>query len=184
MLLSQETVDQILAEIPTDTKIITYCDGLGCGRSLKVAEQLVTLGYTNVFRFKGGYDVWCEAQFYFALDGQSLQTLIDEGDQDYTLVNVTTPTEFNNTVGYITTSINVPLGDIQTATTAADLPDLPAHEGCAETWSEPIIIYCLGLGVRYQEAANALTNLGFHNVVVYAGGTDDWTNKLGNSLEK
>lgn len=42
----------------TTAKVIVYCGSVTCGRSLDVAEAAVSLGYTNVYRYQGGYAEW------------------------------------------------------------------------------------------------------------------------------
>lgn len=39
-------------------KVIVYCGSITCGRSLDVAEAAVSLGFTNVYRYQGGYAEW------------------------------------------------------------------------------------------------------------------------------
>lgn len=49
-----------LSAIVADTtaKVIVYCGSFTCGRSLDVAQAAVSLGYTNVYRYQGGYNEW------------------------------------------------------------------------------------------------------------------------------
>jgi rhodanese-related sulfurtransferase len=41
--------------------IVTYCGGPACGASERLAERLRSLGYTNVVRYRLGYEGWTEA---------------------------------------------------------------------------------------------------------------------------
>jgi len=47
-------------DIVTDktAKVIIYCGDPACGKSLSGAIAAVSMGYTNVFRFQGGQQVW------------------------------------------------------------------------------------------------------------------------------
>ena len=40
------------------TRIVLYCNGPFCGKSKRLSEQLVQLGYTNVRRYQLGLPVW------------------------------------------------------------------------------------------------------------------------------
>lgn len=44
-----------------NTKIVVYCDHIGCARSHVAAAYLVKQGYTNVYRYGGGISAWVDA---------------------------------------------------------------------------------------------------------------------------
>ncbi len=48
----------MLTNIPTDKIIVVYCDGGDCELSHIVIEDLVYLGYKNIFLYYGGWDDW------------------------------------------------------------------------------------------------------------------------------
>lgn len=41
-----------------DAEVVVYCQNPRCESSVEVAEQLVTLGYRNVWHYAGGKDEW------------------------------------------------------------------------------------------------------------------------------
>jgi len=51
---------KVFTDIVTDktAKVIIYCGDPACGKSLSGAIAAVGMGYTNVFRFQGGQQVW------------------------------------------------------------------------------------------------------------------------------
>lgn len=49
--------------IPSETLLITYCSGAGCGSSWNVAEFLKEEGYTRIKVFFGGWEEWKGAGF-------------------------------------------------------------------------------------------------------------------------
>jgi len=52
-------VSYILKTIPDkNAKIVTYCNGLNCGRSKRFAEELLQAGYQNVRRYQLGAPGW------------------------------------------------------------------------------------------------------------------------------
>lgn len=52
---------------PEDT-IVVYCHGENCKASLRAAEKLEKLGYTNVFEYSGGKHDWEAAGLPFEYD--------------------------------------------------------------------------------------------------------------------
>lgn len=44
-----------------ETPIVLYCKGSSMSRS--AAEELISLGYSNIFNLEGGYTAWTEAGF-------------------------------------------------------------------------------------------------------------------------
>jgi rhodanese-related sulfurtransferase len=52
---------QVIAEIPKDATLITYCDGEGCQLSEELALALLTEGYANVRVLVNGWSRWSEA---------------------------------------------------------------------------------------------------------------------------
>jgi len=53
-----EHFHKLMAHIPRDTMIITYCDGNGCGLSNELAILLIDNGYTNVRVLTNGWSLW------------------------------------------------------------------------------------------------------------------------------
>ncbi len=59
----KEQVRGGLKEIPAGRPILVYCGQEACDASLKVAQELKSLGYANVKVFLGGFRVWDEAGY-------------------------------------------------------------------------------------------------------------------------
>jgi rhodanese-related sulfurtransferase len=51
-----------ILDLPTDKRIVIYCDGGNCDSSHKLAEAIKTFGYKNVFIYSGGWDDWSKHQ--------------------------------------------------------------------------------------------------------------------------
>lgn len=47
-----------ISNLPKNSTLITYCDGVGCDASIELAKKLVELGYTNVKIFYSGWNDW------------------------------------------------------------------------------------------------------------------------------
>jgi rhodanese-related sulfurtransferase len=46
------------ASLPKDAQIVVYCAGPKCPASKNAAEQLESLGFTNVSKYAGGIEEW------------------------------------------------------------------------------------------------------------------------------
>lgn len=57
--LYEKEVDLVRERYPDKTtRLVFYCNGPFCGKSKRLSEQLVALGYTNVRRYQLGLPVW------------------------------------------------------------------------------------------------------------------------------
>lgn len=54
-------LDKVIAEIPPDTLIVTYCDGEECALSEDLARELLFMGYERVRVLINGWTRWTEA---------------------------------------------------------------------------------------------------------------------------
>jgi rhodanese-related sulfurtransferase len=86
-------------------------------------------------------------------DPEVLQRLIESDDQQYTLVDVRTPSEFAS--GHIPTAVNIPVNII--GSTGVDAPE-----------DSLVIVYCRS-GNRSAVAASQLKELGYTRVVDFGG---------------
>ena len=86
-----------------------------------------------------------------------LKSLIEEGENDYLLVDVRTEEEYEG--GYIPSAINIPVQSIE-----RNPPDLPKDS--------LVIVYCRS-GGRSSRAKLILEELGYDKVVNF-GGIIDW----------
>jgi rhodanese-related sulfurtransferase len=63
--LPLESLDElpadVMAQIPPDALIITYCDGQSCPLSKEVALQLSAIGYSHVQVLVNGWSAWKDA---------------------------------------------------------------------------------------------------------------------------
>lgn len=54
----EQLAEGVLADIPPDTLIITYCDGKNCDLSMNLARDLFFRGYENVRVLVNGWTRW------------------------------------------------------------------------------------------------------------------------------
>jgi rhodanese-related sulfurtransferase len=52
-----------VAGLARDREIVVYCGQVSCDLALKVAEKLLSLGFTRVMAFVGGFRAWDEAGY-------------------------------------------------------------------------------------------------------------------------
>ncbi len=56
----EERAAGVLAAIPKEKPVVTYCDGEGCGLSRELAAALIARGYEQVRVLVNGWSVWVE----------------------------------------------------------------------------------------------------------------------------
>ncbi len=59
----EEYFDAVMTDIPQDSLIITYCDGVSCELSKDLALELFYRGYDKVRVLVNGWSLWKENQF-------------------------------------------------------------------------------------------------------------------------
>lgn len=149
--------------LPADksTQIIIYCNGVQCGKSKRLGEKIVPLGYTNVLLYAEGFPVWEERTLPIVPGpeyGRKIQTkmlnpvdvkmLIDAKKSDYVLVDVRDASEFK--AGHIPTAVNIPAEKF-------------ASESGALPKSKKIIVYC-NTGSRSYLSYRKLISLAYPDI--------------------
>ena len=61
-LPNYDTNEQSLAKhvASKDTPVLFYCNGVKCGRSVESSKLAVSLGYKNIYWFRGGWEEWTQ----------------------------------------------------------------------------------------------------------------------------
>ncbi len=54
----EQAMFESILNLPQDKKLLIYCDGGNCDASHKLAEIIISLGYTKVFIYSGGWEEW------------------------------------------------------------------------------------------------------------------------------
>jgi len=169
-----------LSLLPADKKtlLIIYCNGVKCGKSKRLAEQLTPLGYDNIKIYAEGVPVWEERSLPLfvgpdydkkveakKLKPAELNSMIQEKRTDYVLVDVRDAAEFKG--GHIPTAINIPAESF-----SARSGILPKEK--------KIIVYC-NTGSRSYLAYKKLIQLAYPNI--YQTLLADWKD-MGLAVEK
>ncbi len=146
--------------------IVLYCNGPLCGKSKRLAEELLTAGYTNVRRYQLGMPVWRALGGITEIEAEGVQ-YVREKDQTAVWIDARDPEEF--TAHPIPNARNLPLSgvkpgkDVGEVKKAKDDGRLPM-----EDHNTRIIVFGRD-GAQAKAVAEALAREAFHNVSYFAG---------------
>lgn len=146
--------------------LILYCNGLYCGKSKRVAEDLLTNGYTNVRRYQLGAPVWRALGGVMVIEPDGIRYLI-QNDRTAVFIDAREPLEFQSSTlpgaRNISHSKVLPGKDVGEVKAAKDDGRLPM-----EDHNTRIIVFGND-GTQAREVAEALGREAFHNVSYFDG---------------
>ncbi len=149
--------------------LVLYCNGPYCGKSKRVAGELLKAGYTNIRRYQLGVPVWRALVGVMVIEPDGTR-YVSKNDQTAVWIDVRDPSMFQK--GSIPGARNLPQGgvlpgkDVGEVFAAKNDGRLPM-----EDHNTRIIIF----GENSEQAsqvAEALAREAFHNVTYFAG-TDE-----------
>ncbi len=118
--LYEKELERITQAYPDKaTRMVLYCNGPFCGKSKRLSEQLVKLGYTNVRRYQLGLPVWRAL-------GNSVQTDLEgfkyvfKADKTAVYVDARSPSEFAK--GSVPGAVSIQAGEAEKANEDGRLP--------------------------------------------------------------
>jgi len=146
--------------------IVLYCSGPFCGRSKRLSEELLAVGFTNVRRYQLGIPVWR------ALGGSTQIELeavayVHEMDRSAVFIDARDPAEFQE--GTLPRAVSVPASrlesgkDVGEVRRAKDDGRLPM-----EDHNTRVVVFGRD-GKQARGVAEAITGEAFHNVAFYDG---------------
>jgi rhodanese-related sulfurtransferase len=65
----EQSFDRVMAHIPRETSLVTYCDSESCGLSKDLAMALLAKGYGNVRVLVNGWTLWQEKNLPIETNG-------------------------------------------------------------------------------------------------------------------
>jgi rhodanese-related sulfurtransferase len=65
----EQSFGRVMARIPRETSLVTYCDSESCGLSKDLAMALLAKGYTNVRVLVNGWTLWQEKNLPIETNG-------------------------------------------------------------------------------------------------------------------
>jgi len=146
--------------------IVLYCNGPFCGKSKRLAEELLEAGYASVRRYQLGIPVWRAVGGSTEIETESLQYVMEK-DRTAVWIDARDPEEFQ--AYSIPNTRNLPQGglkpgkDVGEVKKAKDDGRLPM-----EDHNTRIIVFGRN-GAQARAVAEALAREAFHNVSFFAG---------------
>ena len=146
--------------------LILYCNGPFCGKSKRVAEDLLNAGYTEVRRYQLGAPVWRALGGVMVIEPDGINYILEK-DQSAVFIDVREPEEFQAST--FSNAKNIPrskvlkgkdVGEIKTAKDDGRLP--------MEDHNTRIIVFGIN-STQAREVAEAITQEAFHNVSYFEG---------------
>ena len=146
--------------------LILYCNGIYCGKSKRVAEDLLAAGYTDVRRYQLGAPVWRALGGAMVIEPDGARHVI-QNDRTAVLIDARDSSEFLSstlpTARNISRSKVLPGKDVGEVKTAKDDGRLPM-----EDHNTRIIVFGND-GTQARQVCEALTREAFHNVAYFDG---------------
>ena len=148
------------------TPLVLYCNGPFCGKSKRVAEELLVAGYTQVRRYQLGAPVWRALGNVMVVEPDGVRYVV-ERDRTAVLLDARDPAEF--TAGTLPGARNLPharllpgkdVGEIRAAKDDGRLP--------MDDHNTRIIVFGRD-GRQAHAVAAAVAREAFHNVTYFDG---------------
>lgn len=140
--------------------IVLYCNGPACGKSKRLAEELLEAGYTNIRRYQLGAPTWRALVGVMEIELDGVRYIRD-ADRTAWWVDARSPEEYG--MGSLPGARNIPLAEVAKAKDDGRLP--------MEDHNTRIIVF--GADAPQARAVTAeLAKNAFHNVAFYAGTLD------------
>lgn len=146
--------------------LVLYCNGPFCGKSKRLAEELLAAGFTNIRRYQLGIPVWRALGGVCEIDLAGLRHVLAE-DRTAVLLDVREAEEFRR--GTLAGARNIPRSlvlegkDVGEVKKAKDDGRLPMEDHNTRI----IVVATDHAHARY--VAQAIAREAFHNVTYFAG---------------
>lgn len=161
-------VAEIGRQVPDpSTPLILYCNGPTCGKSKRLAEELLDAGYTNVRRYQLGAPTWRALVGVMQIEMDGVR-YVREGDRTAWFIDARPADAFRT--GTLPGARNVAAGEVVAAKDDGRLP--------MEDHNTRVIVF--GASEEQARAVTAeLAKNAFHNVAYVAGTFEDLVAGLG-----
>jgi rhodanese-related sulfurtransferase len=144
-----------------DAPIVLYCNGPFCGKSKRLAEELIAAGYTGARRYQLGIPVWRALVGVTQIEPEGIR-YIREGDRTAVFFDVRSVEEFK--AGTLAGARHLPKADVSKAKDDGRLP--------MEDHNTRIVVFGANAS-QAREVAEEIAKNAFHNVSFYAGSLAD-----------
>ena len=152
------------------TPLVLYCNGPFCGKSKRLADELLAAGYTNVRRYQLGIPVWRALGGVTEIEADGLRHVVVT-DRTAVVLDVRQPEAFR--AGTVFGARNLPRAavlegkDVGEVKLAKDDGRLPMEDHNTRL----IVVGSDSTAARY--VAEALTREAFHNVSYFRGSFEE-----------
>jgi len=152
-----------------DTAMVLYCNGPYCGKSKRLAAELVAAGYTKVRRYQLGIPVWRALGGVTQIEPEGLRKVL-ANDHTAVVIDVREPQQRQANV--FPNAQPIPRGavlegkDVGEIKRAKDDGRLPMEDHNTR-------LVVIGGAVPARYVAEALAREAFHNVSYFAGSLDE-----------
>ncbi len=140
--------------------MVLYCSGPYCGKSKRVADELVEAGYRNVRRYQLGIPVWRALGEVTEIELEGIQYVLGR-DQTAVLIDTRDAEQFR--AGTTASARNIPASRVEEVKKAKKDGRLPM-----EDHNTRIVVFGVDR-VHAKAVAEALAKNSFHNVSYYPG---------------
>jgi rhodanese-related sulfurtransferase len=136
--------------------IVLYCNGPFCGKSSRLAEELLQAGFGNVRRYQLGAPVWRALGGVMQLEPEGF-IYIRQGDRTARVYDTRTSSDY--AAGTLPSAIHLPKADVEKAKDDGRLP--------MEDHNTRIVVFGAS-GAEARATAEAVARNAFHNVMFCA----------------
>lgn len=152
-----------ISAVPKDKELIVYCGGYNCTKSAIVAQKLKDKGHTNIKVYNAGEPEWSKNNY---LEVDTPVVKVYQENNSALLVDARPYPKYLQET--ILGAINIPDTNLDKL-----IGRFPINK------DEKIVVFCGGYSCEKSNIiANRLFNIGYKNVVVYAGGLPAWKKAL------
>jgi rhodanese-related sulfurtransferase len=145
----------------TGAPIIVYCDGPFCSESVRLANDLLAAGYTQVSRYQLGIPLWRALGHPVQAEAEAIRTTLEE-DRTAVVIDTRDPASFGK--GSLRAARNVPFEEVAKA----------KDDGRLSTLDHGTRLFVVGENAAQAlVVAQEIARDAFQNVAYYAGPIQD-----------
>lgn len=150
--------------------IVLYCNGPQCGKSKRLAAELLAAGYTNVRRYQLGIPVWRALGGVCMIEPEGLRDVVD---RDGTAVLIDTRDAVAFAAGSLPRARNIPRGLVVSARDTGEIQRAKDDSRLPMEDHNTRIIVVGRNGADARFVAEAITREAFSNVSYFAGSFEE-----------
>src|SRR5205085_3931462 len=155
-----------LLEGKKQTPLVLYCNGPYCGKSKRLAEELLAAGYTNVRRYQLGIPVWRALGGVTQIEADALGRIMRD-DRTAVFIDVHSADEFAR--GSVQGARNIPRSLVLQGKDVGELKKAKDDNRLPNTDHNTRIVVFGSSGDDARFVGEQIAREAFHNVAYFAG---------------